>query len=501
MHVSLHQISKRYGAVVANDRVDLELRSGEVMALLGENGAGKSTLMKILYGFCQPDAGEIRIDGSGARIDTPRDAMERGIGMVFQQFSLIPALSVRENLALAHPKTPWHIGRRASRCARGAQRLRALAPEIDPDARVATLPVGQVQLVELAKVLDLDVRLVILDEPSAVLTPTEARRLWALVRGLADAGVGVVLITHKLADVEACADRVTVMRRGRVVLSEPNKDLTRARLVTAMMGERAVGEARRPDGAVRGHTRIWVKGVTARGEAGAVHGIDLRIAGGEVVGVAGVAGNGQNILADVCAGVLPPHAGEVIVDGDVLMPLHLPGAAGSRVAYIPEQPLRNAVAPDLSAAVNLALKRVRALPWFPRKRDLRRDAAALMERFDVRPPDPGVAVQTLSGGNLQKLVIARELSRTPALVVACYPTMGLDLAAAAAVYEALFDLARRGSAVLWISEDLDDLLRYAHRIVVMFQGRVAADADVAGLTREQVGAWMTGAGEAVEAAA
>ena len=501
MHVSLHQISKRFGAVVANDSVDLELRSGEVMALLGENGAGKSTLMKILYGFYQADAGEIRIDGSSVRVDTPRQAMARGIGMVFQQFSLIPALTVRENLALAHPSTPWRIGRRASRCLRGEARLRALAPEIDADARVSALPVGQVQLVELAKVLDLDARLVILDEPSAVLTPTEARRLWTLVRALAGAGVGVVLITHKLADVEACADRVTVMRRGRVVLSEPNQGLTRARLVAAMMGDRSACEAQRPDSTGRSPTRVWVKGVSARVEAGTVHAVDLRIGRGEVVGVAGVAGNGQNVLADVCAGVLAPDVGEVIIDGDLLVSPHQRRKRGSSVAYIPEQPLRSALAPDLSAAVNLALKRIHLLPWFPRQHELRREAAALMQRFDVRPPDPDVAVQTLSGGNLQKLVIARELSQAPALVVACYPTMGLDLAATTAVYEALFDLARRGSAVLWISEDLDDLMRYAHRIVVMLQGRVAAEANAAAVSRDQLGAWMTGASEAVEVAA
>lgn len=501
MHVSLHHVGKRFGAVLANDAVDLELRGGEVMALLGENGAGKSTLMKILYGFHRPDAGEIRVDGAVVRIDSPRDAMALGIGMVFQQFSLIPALTVRENLALAHPATPWVTGRRAARCERGARRLRALAPEIDPDARVAALPVGQIQLVELAKVLDLDARLVILDEPSAVLAPTEARRLWSLVRGLADAGVGVVLITHKLADVEACADRVTVMRRGRVVAREVAGSLSRAGLVSAMMGTDAAREPERARAVDRARTRLWVKAVSARAEAGVVHDIDLQVAAGEIVGVAGVAGNGQNVLADVCAGVLAPQAGEVIVDGSVLVSPRQQRAPGSPVAYIPEQPLRNAVAPDLSAAVNLALKRVHTLPWFPGRGELRRDAAALMERFDVRPRDPSTPAVRLSGGNLQKLVIARELSQVPALVVACYPTMGLDVAATSAVYEVLFDLARGGSAVLWISEDLDDLLRYAHRVVVLSHGRIVADADAGALTREQVGAWMTGLAESRPVAA
>jgi simple sugar transport system ATP-binding protein len=227
-----------------------------------------------------------------------------------------------------------------------------------------------------------------------------------------------------------------------------------------------------------------------------VHDIHLQIAAGEVVGVAGVAGNGQNALADACAGVLGLEAGEVIVDGESVFAPRQRSRGSDAVAYIPEQPLHNAVAPDLSAEVNLFLKRIRALPWLPDRRAMQREAEDLMARFDVRPRDAKVPAQALSGGNLQKLVAARELSHLPALVVACYPTMGLDLAASARVYDALFALARSGSAVLWVSEDLDDLMRFAHRIVVLFRGRVAGVADVAAATREQLGAWMTGLTEA-----
>ena len=217
MHLSLRHISKRFGATLANDDVSLDVPPGRVLALLGENGAGKSTLMKILYGMVRPDAGEIVIDGRPVRVASPRAAMDLGIGMVFQRFSLIPALTVRENLALANPRTPWVIGSGARRVPGLLDRLRDIAPDVDPDARVSTLPVGQMQQVELAKVLNLETRLLILDEPSAVLSDTEAERLWSLVREIAARGIGVVLITHKLADVRACADDVAVMRRGKVV--------------------------------------------------------------------------------------------------------------------------------------------------------------------------------------------------------------------------------------------------------------------------------------------
>jgi ABC-type uncharacterized transport system ATPase subunit len=496
MHIQLKSITKRFGSVLANDRVDLELRAGKVMALLGENGAGKSTLMKILYGFYQADSGEIIIDGAAARIGSPHDAIARGIGMVFQQFSLIPALTVRENLALSHPDTPWRIGRAARRFGQGVERLRQMAPEIDPDAQVSALPIGQIQLVELAKVLNLDARLVILDEPSAVLTPAEAQRLWQLVRALVTRDVSVVLITHKLADVDACADRVTVMRQGRIVATQPAAGVSPARLVRQMMGERAVDEPMRVGTPDHARTRVWLRGVSARAEAGAVQDVNLQIAAGEVVGVAGVAGNGQNVLADACAGVLGLASGEVIVDGEALSAPRQRVRGPGPVAYIPEQLLRNAVAPDLSAAVNLFLKRIRSLPWVPDRHAMLREAGALMTRFDVRPCDPAVHADALSGGNLQKLVAARELSHRPALVVACYPTMGLDLAASAMVYQQLFALAREGSAVLWVSEDLDDLLRFAHRIVVMFRGRIAGIVDAPTATRDQLGAWMTGVSEA-----
>lgn len=496
MQISLRGITRRFGATLANDAVDLDLAPGRVTALLGENGAGKSTLMKILFGFHRPDAGTILIDGEPVSITSPRVATALGIGMVFQQFSLIPALTVRENLALAHPRTPWWLGRGAKAFVDPVARLREIAPEIAPDATVGRLAVGEMQLVELVKVLNLDARVVILDEPTSVLAPAEARRLWAEIRRIAAGGACVVLITHKLDDVFACADTVAVMRRGRMVATMDVTATSADALVTAIVGEDRVTTATAATPAVDAVTRVWIKALSATSAGDAIDRIDLRLAAGEVLGIAGVSGNGQQTLADAVAGLAVLSSGEVIIDGAVAQAVGAETPGLAQVAYLPEQPLRNAIAPDLSVTTNLLLKRVRDLPFVPDRARLAAQARDLIDRFDIRPADPSRPAGTLSGGNLQKLVAARELAGSPALVVACYPTMGLDLAAAAAVFDALFAHAQRGACVLWIAEDLDDLLRYAHRIAVMVRGRIAGTVLAADATREQLGAWMVGHAEA-----
>ncbi len=492
MHVRMEGIGKRFGSLQAVDAVDFEARAGEVTALLGENGAGKSTLMKVLFGLHRPDVGRIALDGRPVEIHSPRDALRLGIGMVFQQFSLIPALTVRENLALMLPRAGWWIGRGARRLDSIAAHLHAVVPEIDIDRRVAELSVGQIQLVELAKVLLLDARCVILDEPSAVLAPPEAQRLWSLVRELTARGLSVVLITHKVHDVRACADRLVVLRGGRRAGAAAPAELSDAAIVNLMVGHAPPAQqgptAIGPDAP----TRLWLKGLCA----GNARDVDLRVRAGEIVGIAGVSGNGQTALAEAITGLEPVRSGTVLLDGTQLRAPGFEPSQPPRLGYIPEQPLVNAVAPNLSLSINLALKRLSRLPFVPDFGALEQSAIALIASFDVRPPVPRTVARVLSGGNLQKLVAARELSDEPAAVVACYPTMGLDVAATATVYQALFGLAQRGSAVLWISEDLEDLMHHAHRIAVMLDGRIVQVLDASRTSLAEIGAWMTGSAPA-----
>lgn len=492
MAVELKHIEKTFGAVHANRKVSLQIGDGEVLALLGENGAGKSTLMKCLYGFYPIDGGEILIDGAPVDMSSPRVAMAHGIGMVFQQFSLIPALSVRENLLLAYPQAPWWQGRLHPAANRVLQRLKEFAPDIDPEARVAELSVGEQQQVELVKVLNLDARLVILDEPTSVLTPLEAERLWALVRKLADDGRSVVFITHKLEDVMACADRVAVMRAGELVQVLASKAFTEAELVQLMMGSHSGGEAievKPPGGRA---ARLTIKGLKASHHLAHIEDIELELMGGEILGIAGVAGNGQNLLADAITGFVPLAAGEVILDGELVHNSDRSQPDDARIGYIPEHPLHNAVAGDLNNSVNLLLRRYDEVGFFPDWAKEQASAKTLIDQFNVRPPLVDLPSAKLSGGNLQKLVIARELSQQRQLVVACYPTMGLDVHAAEAVYASLFAQAEQGACVVWISEDIEDLMRYAHRIAVMFHGRIVAIVDNAAADRYALGRWMVG---------
>lgn len=499
MHIELRGISKHFGEVTANEDVNLEIKAGEVLALLGENGAGKSTLMKILYGFYQGDSGEIVIDGTTVEIDTPRTAMALGIGMVFQQFNLIPALSVAENLMLAYPKSPWWQGRHRPAWSTVLENLTKLARDIDSSKLVRHLAIGEQQLVELAKVLNLNAQLVILDEPTAVLTPQESERLWALVRQLADSGRSVVLITHKFEDVEACADRVAIMRAGRLVEVADARGKTIDEMVTLMMGQHQVAANPSVKSPQKDIQKLWIKSISAKDRRAAIVDIELQLAPGEILGIAGVAGNGQRLLADAVAGLAVLDNGEVILDGEVVsrqgrQPVN--PNRNRKIGYIPEQPLENGVASDLDLTTNLSLHRLVGMSFFPKKQTEQAQAQKLINEFNVRPSDPTRLAQDLSGGNLQKLVSARELSGTPSLVVACYPSMGLDILSTRAIYEQMFKHAERGACILWISEDLDDLLQYAHRIAVLSHGKITGILPAASADRQTIGLLMTGARKA-----
>ena len=483
MAIRLRGLSKSFGALRAVDGVDLDLAEGEVLALLGENGAGKSTLMKLLYGVHQPDSGQIEIDGHAQSISSPRVAIARGIGMVFQSFTLFPALTVLENLQLSRPHGPWitRVGR-----SEVLEHLAALAPGIDPGRRIGELSAGERQLVEIARVLNARARWIILDEPTAVLTPAEIERLYKLVRSLAGAGHSLVLITHKMADVQACADRVVVMRRGKVIDAAPLGQRTATQLVHAMVGESQDAVASPPPDT--GAQRLVVKRLSGNG----IREINFEVGRGEIFGFAGVAGNGQLPLAETLAGVVAPLGGAADLDGRSILGHGGGRGTDARIGYVPELPRENAVVESLSATINLALKRLasmRAFPDWPREQE---SARTLMQRFDVRPVEPLQMAGAFSGGNLQKLVLARELADRPELVIVCYPTTGLDVAATHAVHRLLLELSDRGSCVIWFSEDLDELIALAHRIAVLRSGRIAGILRREAATRHALGALMSG---------
>lgn len=492
--VVLTGIRKQFGSVIANDNVDLDIRAGEVLALLGENGAGKSTLMKVLYGFYQKDAGEVFLDGKPVSFASPRDAMASGIGMVFQQFSLVPALSVMENLLAAWPDAPWLQFRGSKHIAAALGWLKRLAPDLDASHPVRELAVGERQLVELAKVLNLNARVVILDEPTSVLTPAETARLYGFVRSLAAEGKAVVMITHKLADIAACADRIVVMRGGRVVDRAMASERTPEALVSAMVGQESLGVIEAPAPPPGRVPLLQVRGLSGVTQGAHIRDISFDMPAGEILGIAGVSGNGQYAFAEVLAGLSPATDGDVILDGTSIVSRDEGGAISDEIAYIPERPLDNAVVADIDLGLNLSLRQMRRFPMFPSRRAIGERAGNLVKVFDVRPPQPALPASALSGGNLQKLVIARELSSTRRLVIASYPTMGLDVLATQAVYRNLFKQAAGGACVIWISEELDDLTRYAHRIAVIYGGEIAGIVRREDADRQLLGQWMVGLG-------
>lgn len=501
--VELRGITKRFPGVVANDGVHFEAAEGEVHALLGENGAGKSTLSNILTGLYHPDEGQIFLGGKPVTFSSPRDALDAGIGMVHQHFRLVPPFTVAENVILGDQSAE---GRRfmvnPRRIERNVAELgKRYRIAVDPGARIWQLSLGEQQRVEILKALYRQARILILDEPTAVLTPQESESLFETLRVMAAEGRTVIFISHKLHEVKAVADRVTVLRDGRTIETVDTASASPRSLAALMVGrEVSLSERVERDGDI-GPPVLEVSGLAALGDRGAeaLRDVDLTVHAGEIVAIAGVAGNGQRELAETITGMRAPSDGDVKVDGRRLRGGDARAAIRAGIAHVPEDRLHTGVAPSLSIASNVVLKSYRgkhiALGPLLRLRTIREHAAHLIHRYDVRGGGPDLPARRLSGGNLQKVVLAREFHGDPRVLVVASPTRGLDVAAIETVHRYLREAASSGVGVLLISEDLDEILALADRIAVLFEGRIAGELDAGEATVEEIGLLMAGGGQ------
>jgi ABC-type uncharacterized transport system ATPase subunit len=487
-------IVKRFGDVVANHGIDFTLRPGTIHALLGENGAGKTTLMRILYGLASRDAGEIFVGGERVEIRSPKDAIGAGIGMVTQHFSLAGPMTVADNVVLGN-EGGFRLDHTAAR-RRVAEAAERAGIAVDAGARVDTLSVGEQQRVEIVKALSRDARVLILDEPTAVLVPQQVDALFAALRRLCGQGLAVVFISHKLREVKAISDEVTVLRRGQVVGTMATAGTDERELGRMMVG-RPMGGIARSDEAQAGEAVLHVEGLEAAGALGlpALRRLTFDVRAGEILGVAGVSGNGQTELAEVLSGMRAPTAGRVTVDGRDITGSRPAAVTAAGVGRIPEN-RRASVVGDLSVAYNLVLEELDAFrrgPVLDEKR-IRARAADLIERFDIRAraSDP---VGTLSGGNIQKVLLARVLAREPRVLVVAQPTQGLDVGATEYVRSQILAQRDAGAAVLLVSEDLEELLALSDRLVVMYEGEITGRFDRADVDVEQLGLLMAGLGE------
>jgi ABC-type uncharacterized transport system ATPase subunit len=510
--VELRGVRKSYGDLLVSDGVDLCLRRGEVHAILGENGAGKTTLVRILYGLTRPDSGEIRVAGRPVTVASPKDAIAHGIGMVTQHFALVRPMTVAENVVLSTVGLgPVDLQAARRRVLQAAERL---GVRVDPDARVGSLSVGEQQRVEILKALYNDCRVLILDEPTAVLVPQDVDALFDTVRRLTAEGLGVLFISHKLREVSSISARVSVLRRGRVVETLRNDGLDPRRLAELMVGRPTLGvrradapvvdvdlalteqaaEGRHPQVSSQ-HSDVVLEvqalDVAGRGRK-AVDGVHLAVRAGEIVGIAGVSGNGQRELVDVLCGMQRPSAGCVRVAGTDVTGRGPTDVMAAGLGRIPED-RHGSVVGELSVEQNLVLEelhRYRRGPFLDRRR-MRRNAEQLIDRYSIkaRPTD---AVGALSGGTVQKVLLARVLSRGPRAIVVAQPTRGLDVGAAEFVHRELLDRRAAGAAILLVSEDLEELLALADRLVVLYEGRVVGELPTHEATPERLGLLMAG---------
>ncbi|HNW85047.1 MAG TPA: ABC transporter ATP-binding protein [Candidatus Cryosericum sp.] len=496
----MNGITKRFPGIVANDGVTFELRGGEIHTLLGENGAGKSTLMNVLDGIYYPDEGEILIEGKRVDLRSPLDSMKHGIGMIHQHFMLVDSLTVIENVILGLESQGFRVNQR--QVARQIEEIaRKYNFRVDPYARIWQLSVGEQQRVEIIKMLFRGARILILDEPTAVLTPQESEELFTILREMKSEGKSIVFISHKLSEVMAVSDRITVLRKGRVIGTVDTAAMTEVQLARMMIGRDVLFRLeRRP--LEQGPEVLKVENARARNDRGltALDGLSLTVHAGEILGIAGVAGNGQLELAECIAGLRRLSEGRVTVGGADVTNASPCTLMAAGVAYIPADRLGVGLVPNLSTVDNAILHKYRQTGMcrggFVDYGAACTYADTLIERFDISVPLARAPVKVLSGGNMQKLLLAREIDQQPRLLIAEHPTRGLDVGATEFVHKTLLAQRDQGVAVLLISEDLDEILMVADRVAVMYEGRIMGIVDAHDADIEQIGLMMAGAASA-----
>lgn len=495
--VEMVDIVKRFPGVLANDHVSFDVHSGEVHALLGENGAGKSTLMKILYGLYQNDEGQIRINGDPVTITSPSDAIQLGIGMIHQHFMLVPSLTVVENVALGLPSSrgPFTDLDRVAR--RMVELSKAYGLEVDPQAYIWQLSVGQQQRVEIIKALYRGADLLILDEPTAVLTPQEVDEFFVTLQQMAEEGHSLIFISHKLHEVLHISDRVSVLRDGHMVGTVPTESTDRKTLAEMMVGRELSQQLERPSVEL-GEPRLRLENVHALSDRDtpALRGVSLEVRAGEILGLAGVSGNGQRELAQVITGLRDAGEGRVYLEEEDVTGWAPDKLIERGLSYIPEERMRDGLVRDFTVAENLILRDHQKRPYsrgtFFNFREIKKRSLQLVRDFSVKTPSLDTPGKNLSGGNIQKLILARELSRQPRVVIAAQPTRGLDIGAIEYVHETLVSQRREGTATLLISEDLDEIMTLSDRIAVIYEGRIMGVVTREEATAEKLGLMMAG---------
>jgi ABC-type uncharacterized transport system ATPase subunit len=503
--LELKGITKRFPGVVANDGIDFDLRRGEVHALLGENGAGKSTLMNVLYGLYHPDEGEILVNGETVLMSSPREAISRGIGMVHQHFMLIPVMTVAENIVLAvEPRRDGILLDYGAARRQVSELAETFGFAIDPDARIQDITVGQQQRVEILKALFRRADILILDEPTGVLTPQEAGELFGILRTLTREGLSIIFITHKLNEVLEIADRITVLRRGKLIETLPAAGATEESLARLMVGREVLFRVEKaaPE---PGKTLLEVEGLHVRDDRGIakVKNVSFQVSGGEIVAVAGVDGNGQSELIDAITGLRKIDAGRVELSGIDVTKDSVREHFDEGVGHIPEDRQHRGLVLDFSIAENIALHDFRKAPtsrlgWLYPKRLIER-ARRLIKEFDVRGGGPQTHANALSGGNQQKVILAREIDRDPTVLIAAQPTRGLDVGAIEFVHRRLVEERDEGRGVLLVSLELDEVLSLADRILVIYEGEIVGEFPPTA-TEEELGLAMTGGGQGEQVA-